>query len=268
MTITTQTQVEESADLRFKDSLPLQEFRDLDIGIAGLGASGRNVAILLHVMGNSRLVGADPDTIELKNVGSQGWSMKDVGRSKAGVLGGQLMGFVAEERTFQDMMVGWKTQLTPERWAKKVIFCCVDTMRARSEIWNQVIEEGGCSECAGYGKIYAQGLMSPEARMTCPKCKGKPHLQGLWIDSRMAARQVRVITIPMGDKKALDYYMTTLYSDEEAFQGSCTDRMTLYGAYIAAGLMISQLANWLNKLPVIRDFMLETMSMSTVRLGE
>jgi hypothetical protein len=43
--------------------------------------------------------------------------------------------------------------------------------------------------------------------------------------------------------------------------------MTVFGAYIAAGLMVSQLANWLNGLPLKRDFLLETQGMTMVELG-
>ena len=78
---------------------------------------------------------------------------------------------------------------------------------------------------------------------------------------------IRIMTIDLSDGAMKRYYMSTLYSDESAFQGSCTDRMTYYGAGIAAGLMVSQLVNWLNykTVPVV-DFMIETAGMGITRI--
>ena len=97
-----------------------------------------------------------------------------------------------------------------------VFFCCVDTMRARIAIWNRL---------NGLGLLQGQKV---------------------WIESRITSRVVRIIGISLGNEKDGEYYESTLYSDNEAFEGRCTDRMTYYGAGIAAGLMVSQLVNWLN----------------------
>jgi len=224
------------ADLRFRTTLPLDKFRELDIGIAGLGATGRQVAILLNAIGTDRVVGADPDRIEAKNIGTQGWSPSDVGKDKFEVIYRDFPKICGMSATFQRLLNPWRTGLTRERWAKKVVFCCVDTMRARQEIWVDILKTR--------------------------------HLQGLWIDSRVASGAIRIVTIQMNRREDVGYYLESFYSDEQAFQGACTDRLTMYGAYIAAGLMVSQLVNWLNGYPVVRDFMVETLSMGTVRFGE
>ena len=67
----------------------------------------------------------------------------------------------------------------------------------------------------------------------------------------MAAEVIRVLTSdhPSGDV----HYPRTLFSAEEAYQGSCTAKSTIYSANLAAGLMLGQFARWLRGLPVIRD---------------
>ena len=232
--------VVETAEMRFQDAVPLRKLRGLDIGIAGLGAVGRQVAILLAAMGHKKVFGADPDLIELKNVGSQGWAEKDIGEYKAHILHRTLntrrSGFTGEVARFEE--VEWLPSLD-------VVFCCVDKMAARGAIWEKIIE-----------------IEKKKGRS-----KGK---RGLWMDVRMAVRVMRLFTVPLDDrveaKAARKHYNNTLYTDEEAFQGSCTDRMTMYGAYVAAGLMVSQLVNWLNGIPLVTSLLFETQRMLMVNM--
>ncbi|KKM72822.1 hypothetical protein LCGC14_1416680 [marine sediment metagenome] len=218
----------DSADLRFQDTVPLKKFRSKRIGIAGLGAVGRHVAILLGVMGHKNLFGADPDKIELKNIGSQGWKVKDIGRTKAQTLTSEIT--VVSDRA---VMTAFPAKFEAQaNWIKTldIFFCCVDTMSARKAIWDIV--------------------------------KERDNLQGLWLDSRMASRVIRVITVDLSSQIDRDYYEKTLFTDAEGFEGSCTDRMTVYGAYIAAGLLVSQMTNWLNDMLIKKDVVLETLALS------
>lgn len=244
-------QVVETADMRFQGTLPLQKYRKLTIGIAGLGAVGRQVAILLAAMGHKKLYGADPDKVELKNVGTQGWDAYEIGRYKSDVITVNLntrhSSFTGYPYKFEE-----KGAIENYRGKTDVFFCCVDTMQARHAIWDVVTSP-----------TYKTQQISMHKGKKIPRT-----LQGLWIDSRMTTRIARVITVPLGNKKARAYYEKSLYTDEEAFQGVCTDRMTMYGACISAGLMVSQLANWLNEMPLIRDFLLETQTMTSTWLAD
>ena len=236
-------EVVETADMRFKDSLPLKKFRKLKIGIAGLGAVGRQVAILLSAMGHKKMWGADPDRVELKNVGTQGWKHDEIGEYKVSAV---LKYLNARDSRFEGC-VG-KYEEVWDRQDTDVVFCCVDTMQARDVIWAKVTQPTYVKK--GKGKKVLQPL------------------QGLWVDNRMTSGVVRMLTVPLGEKSARMYYYNSLYSDVDAFEGACTDRMTMYGACVAAGLMVSQLANWLNGVPLLRDFLLETQRMSCTELGK
>lgn len=236
----------ETMDLRFKDSLPLQRFRGLTIGIAGLGAIGHQVATLLAGMGHKQLWGADFDKVELKNLGTQGWSYKDIGIYKCAVMQEDLTSkhskFVGYNTKFEDapMLLKRDTQ---------VFFCCVDNMAARHDIWGQIT------------KPYVPIEARENVTFLAPRS-----LNGLYIDARMTPGVIRILTTDLGNEKARKYYETTLYRDNEAVEGACTDRMTIFGAYVAGGLMVSQLVNWLNGIPLVGDFLFETQRMTSTYL--
>jgi hypothetical protein len=97
-----------------------------------------------------------------------------------------------------------------------VIFCCVDKIDARRAIFNQA---GKRSE--------------------------------FWCDGRMLGETIRVVTAA-NDAGRL-YYPKTLFSEGEANAGRCTAMSTIYGANIAAGLMVHQFTRWLRGLPVDND---------------
>ena len=255
---------DDAADLRFRDTVPLGLFRKKTIGIAGLGATGRHVALLLAAMGHKKLWGADPDKIEVKNIGTQGWAFRDIGEYKSDVLG---LGLTGSLSRFAGFNIKFENVVDATYRASKtdIFFCCVDTMRAREAIWHKVV--GSNNLCPTHGRRNQKGCC------VCDKIREVAgNLQGLWIDSRLASRVIRIITIPLADEKARAYYAKTLYTDAAAFQGSCTDRMTIYGAYVAAGLMVSQMVNWLKAqeakqpIPLTRDFVIETITMGMTRI--
>ena len=105
------------------------------------------------------------------------------------------------------------------RWSRigvhgNVIFCCVDNMDVRKKIWDTI------------------GMSSE-----------------LFIDGRMSAESLRVLAADTPENK--EYYPSTLFTQEEAYEGSCTARSTTFCANIAAGFLVSNFAKWL------RGFMLE-----------
>lgn len=65
----------------------------------------------------------------------------------------------------------------------------------------------------------------------------------LWIDGRMSAEFMRILTV--WDDKSAKFYETQLFPAEEAYQGSCTAKSTIYCASGAATIMVSQFAKWL-----------------------
>jgi len=77
-------------------------------------------------------------------------------------------------------------------------------------------------------------------------------------DGRMSAEVLRIITAC--DSESRKHYPTTLFNSNEAFEGSCTAKTTIYCANIAAGLMIAQFTKYLRQLPIDCDIQLNLLA--------
>ncbi len=96
------------------------------------------------------------------------------------------------------------------------VFCCVDSIETRKQIWETV---------------------DTKAEFFC--------------DGRMAAESLRVLTVR--NASSAKHYDTTLFSQEQAFQGSCTAKSIIYSANVVAGIMVAQFAKYLRDMPVEAD---------------
>ena len=103
------------------------------------------------------------------------------------------------------------------------VFACVDTIDARKLIWDSV--------------------------------KGDVSFFG---DGRMTAEVIRILTACDPDSR--QHYGSTLFPQAEAHAGACVSRMTIFGANVAAGLLISQFSRWLRGLPASRDLTLNLLA--------
>ena len=97
-----------------------------------------------------------------------------------------------------------------------IVFCCVDSISARAAIWRSLRDR-----------------------------------VEFWADARMLGEVIRVLAA--ADEASKEHYATTLFAQEQAQQGTCTSRSTIYAASIAAGLMVHQFTRWLRRLPVEAD---------------
>lgn len=104
-----------------------------------------------------------------------------------------------------------------------VVFSCVDSIDIRRLIWEAVKDRS---------EFFADG--------------------------RMSAEVLRVLAVC--DTAGRDHYPTTLFPAEEAYQGSCTAKTTIYCANVAAGLMLAQFTKWLRRLPVEPDVALNLLT--------
>lgn len=104
-----------------------------------------------------------------------------------------------------------------------VVFCCVDSISTRKFIWESVMEKS---------KIF--------------------------IDGRMTAEVFRVLVADDGHGKL--HYPSTLFTEQEAFTGSCTAKSTVYCANIAAGFMVQAFTKWLREFKNDIDVMYNLLS--------
>jgi len=85
-------------------------------------------------------------------------------------------------------------------------------------------------------------------------------------DGRMTAEVSRIISAY--DSESRKHYPTTLFNTEEAYEGPCTAKTTIYCANIAAGLMIAQFTKYLRQLPIDSDIQLNLLSSELTLGGE
>lgn len=192
--------------------VPMEKLAQRKVTVIGVGAIGRQVALQLAAMGVQHLQLIDDDTVEESNIASQGYYESDLDSSKVSSTG----------LTCVRINSKMKIDLRYQEFSNKIdvggtVFCCVDSITARRQIWEAV------------------GIV--------------PNV--FFCDGRMAAESLRVLTAY--DAESRKHYPTTLFSQEQAFQGSCTAKTTIYCANVIAGIMIAQFAKYLRGVPIEAD---------------
>ena len=203
---------------RQSELAPREKLKDLTTTVIGVGAIGRQVAIQLAALGAPRLQLIDFDTVEETNVTTQGYDFEDIGQLKVDATAG------AVQRI--DPLID--VEAIADRYRSRIeigdaVFCCVDTISARSAIW----------------------------RSASRKCR-------FWCDGRMLGEIIRVLAA--ADLNSRRHYPSTLFHQAEAQTGRCTAHGAIYTACIAAGLMTHQFTRWLRDIPVDADLTLNLLA--------
>ena len=196
---------------RQADLVPRDRLRELRACVIGIGAVGRQVALQLAALGTRQIQLVDFDRVEPTNVTTQAYGCHDVGQLKV----------VATSQAIRRIDPGIQVESVVDRYRPSIalgqaVFCCVDTITARSAIW----------------------------RTAGPRCR-------FWSDARILAEVIRVLAVADQDGRA--HYPGTLFAQAQAQTGRCTAQSTIYTASLAAGLMLHQFTRWLRRLPIDRD---------------
>ena len=204
--------------VRQQDLVPRERLQDGRITVIGVGAVGRNVAIQLAAIGAGHLQLIDFDHVDLSNTTTQGYAFDEIGLPKV----------KAAEATIHRLDPLITVETIEDRYRSKqtvgdAVFCCVDSISARSSIWRTVKN----------------------------RCR-------FWCDARMRGEVIRVLTTstPSID----EYYASTLFAQSEAQTGSCTSRSTIYTACVAAGLMTHQFTRALRNVALDCDITLNLLA--------
>ena len=196
---------------RQQDLVPRERLASVKATVIGVGAIGRQVALQLAAIGAQQLQLVDFDVVEATNVTTQGYLASDVGQPKVSATA------AAIRQINPAIDVGAiLDRYRPRLQIGDAVFCCVDSITARSAIW----------------------------RSAGPRCR-------FWADGRMLGEVIGVLAV--ADETGREHYLTTLFNQSEAQPGRCTARSTIYAASIAAGLMVHQFTRWLRRLPIDRD---------------
>ncbi len=204
--------------VRQQDLIPQARLATTTATIIGVGAIGRQVALQLAALGVAKLQLLDFDVVEHHNVTTQGYREGDIGLPKVHATA---FAISAIDATITVEKV--HDRYRPKLETASVVFCCVDTISARSAIWKHL-----------------------------------QHRTEFWCDGRMLGEVMRVLTAT--DIPSQQHYASTLFAQAEAQTGTCTSRSTIYAASIAAGLMVHQFTRWLRKLPLDKQLSFNLLS--------
>lgn len=192
--------------LRQSSLVPTDKIAETTITIVGVGAVGSHVAECLGKIGIRRIVAIDFDVIESHNLPNQGFRLGDLGKLKVEAL---------KSRLEQDL--GMEVMALPERVdetyqvATPIVIAALDSMSARKLVWN-----------AAKASLETQ----------------------LYIDPRMGAQYGIIYAVPMADQNAVQAYEKTLFSDAEGYVAPCTEKATIYCAWVMSGYITSLVADY------------------------
>lgn len=191
---------------RYKEVIPIESLLGATVMVVGVGAVGRQAALMLSAMGVGKVEVVDFDDVGPENMGAQGYRPDQIGKPKVEAtlvdmlhINGELRA-LAHNRPFSDRME------VPE-----YVICCVDNMDARKRIFDACFKAGS-------------------------KCK-------VFIETRMGL-DVSFVYSAYDDvtKKAWNHCW---FPQSQAVRESCTTRTTIFCAAIAASMAIKQLTLYL-----------------------
>jgi len=203
---------------RQQDLVPLDKLQSLTTTVIGVGAIGRQVALQLASLGASRIQLIDFDHVEPTNITTQGYLHRDLGQLKVEATAQQIREIdpTIEVTPIADR---WR----PEQDTGQAIFCCVDTISARSAIWRSL-----------------------------------QHRCQFWCDSRMRGEVIRVLTATTSESR--QSYTQTLFPQADAQPGPCTAKSTIYAASVASSFLVHQLTRMLRGIPCDADMTLSLLA--------
>lgn len=200
---------------RQKELLDQETLSSKNILIVGVGAIGRQIALTLSAMGASKITICDADLVDESNVATQMYERSSIGQTKVSALKSKMLE-VNPECEIDEFECWWNPGHF-ENTKFDVIFAAVDQMNARRAIW-----------------LYAKRKSVP-----------------LFIDTRMLAEMGHILCF---NKDNLADYEETLFTDEQAVQGRCTRRGTLYMAQILANQAVGRFALFLRGIEASKTY--------------
>lgn len=196
--------------------IPPERLKEYIPVVIGVGNVGHQVALMLAKMGAKNVILVDPDVIGPENVYPQGYALGSLGLHKVTACVDEMLGYIPDEHDIKTGPDKFNpaTHL-PDDTSNVVIFCCVDSMATRGEIFRDTIIDRGCP---------------------------------LFVDGRVGGETLQVFAVT---PETYYEYAATLFPDSEANVAPCGARATIYTGTIAAGFMVHQFAAFLRGLKPI-----------------
>lgn len=110
--------------------IPREVLQLTSVSVIGVGAVGRQIALLLAALGVRQMQLVDPSCVRFANIENQGYALADIGELKVNAVAAAVANIdpliavdPIADRCHSKMTVG------------DAVFCCVDTTAARRAIW-------------------------------------------------------------------------------------------------------------------------------------
>ena len=198
------------------------------ITLVGAGGIGSMTGLALAKMGMQKMVVIDPDTVEPHNIPNQMYPTAATGKTKVSALAHMARDFAVTR------IVQRATRYNPEIGLTAIVISALDSFAARAELFDGVTRNPAVS---------------------------------IFIDGRMMAETIRIISIDPHNQSDLDYYQSTLMEDTPDQLGPCTARAIIYNTMLAGGMIASQVKKHLMKQSPPRNIVLDLVTMMMVVEG-
>ena len=142
--------------IRQADIVPRDRINECRATVIGVGAIGRQVALQLTAIGVPHLQLIDFDHVEIHNLATQGYFVKDMNRPKVDATG-ELCRQMNHNLTIEVILDRFK-RTTP---VGNCVFCCVDSITVRKHIWDTVKDKSN---------FFCDGRMSAEVLRIITAC--------------------------------------------------------------------------------------------------
>lgn len=199
------------------------------ITIIGCGGIGRFTIESLAEMGIDKITVYDHDIVNEENRPNQAWRKKDVGEPKVFAIK-DIVGQFAE-----DCEVIIHQEKFTDQELEGIVISAVDSMAARKAIWEKV--------------------------------QWNPFVP-LFIDGRLGGEMLEVYTIKPMQIEDIEFYEGTLFSDEEATPGLCTEKSIIYVGRTIGSLISSQIKKFLKEEKIKREIVFDFKTMTLLLDGK
>lgn len=188
------------------------QFRTTRVNLIGCGGIGSATGLALGKMGVPQLVLWDMDSVENHNLPNQLYPVSALGQFKVVALRDEI------KRQDPQTYVQAMAEEYDGQYLDGIVIAAVDSMKARQQIWHGVLNQD--------------------------------HAPRWLIDGRMGAETGIVYTCRIPEE--IEYYQTTLHSDEAGVELPCTARAIIYNTFMLAALIANQVKRIAAGQPVTR----------------
>lgn len=208
---------------RFTDAIWYDKIKEQNITIAGVGGIGSHVAFLVSRLKPASITLYDPDDVETVNMSGQLYGNSDVGYAKVSRIGQ----FMKQYSSYYSI-IAHQARFVSTSLSGKILICGFDNMSARKAAF-----EAWKANLSAHSNIKEQFL---------------------FIDGRLAAEELQVLSIQGNDERAIkEYEERWLFDDSEAEETVCSYKQTSFMADMIASIIVNVLVNFVANLckPII-----------------